>query len=67
MWTIDNIEKELNSMFVYDPIHIKRDVLERYVYGFLSNDRKKWKNYWLENNCMKHPNMPLEVWEMLSK
>ena len=66
-WAINNIERKLNLMFVYDHIPIRRDVLEGYVYGFLSNDRKKWKNYWLENNHSRHPDMSNKACEMLSK
>ena len=38
-WAINNIERELNFMFIYNPVPIRRDVLERYVYRFISNDR----------------------------
>ena len=65
-WAIDNIQRELNLMFTYNPVPMRRDVLEKYVYRFLSNDKLKWKTYWLENNYMKHPDMPNKAWEILS-
>ena len=41
MWVVDNINIDLNLMFVFDSIPLRRDVLERYVHRFISNDKQK--------------------------
>ena len=66
-WMIDTIQKELDGMFNFEPVPVRRDVLEKYVAGFIGNDRAKWKAYWTENEHAQHPECPDAAFAMLDK
>ncbi|KAG0572700.1 hypothetical protein KC19_VG118400 [Ceratodon purpureus] len=66
-WTIDTIQKELSGMFTFDHIPVRRDVLGKYVAGFIANDRSKWKAHSIENNYSKYPECPDEAFQLLDK
>ena len=44
-------------MFIFRPGPVRRDVLEKYITGFMNNDRTKWHKYWEENNHKQHEDM----------
>ena len=58
---------ELNGMFIYTLVPIRREVVEKYIHGFMSNDREKWHKHWEQNNQTKHEDMPAKAWPMLDK
>ena len=63
----DTITMELEGMFIFTPIPIQQDVLEKYLHGTMSNDRAKWHKYWEQNDHTKAEDMPTKVWPMLDK
>ena len=54
-------------MFIFTPVPVRRDVLEKYVHGFMSNDRTKWHKHWEQNNHAWHEDMPAKARPMLKK
>ena len=40
-WLINTITIEINGMFIFTPVPVRRDVLKKYVHGFMNNDRAK--------------------------
>ena len=52
-------------MFIFKPVPVRRDVLEKYVLGFMNNDRAKWHKYWENNNHTQ--DMPSKAWPMYDK
>ena len=64
---MNTITKKLNDMFIFTPMLVQRDVMEKYIQGFMNNDCAKWHKYWKNNNHMQHLYMPLKAWAMLDK
>lgn len=64
-WAINAIEVELDDMFNFNPVPVRRDVLERYVQTFMNNDRFKWHRFWENHGQQKHPDMPDKAWPIL--
>ena len=65
-WSLDTIQRELDEMFSFE-VPVREDVLTEYVAGFISNDRSKWKKFWVENGHRKHEDCPDEAFAMLDK
>ncbi|KAG0574306.1 hypothetical protein KC19_VG252700 [Ceratodon purpureus] len=65
-WSLSTIQRELDKMFTFE-VPVREEVLAKYVAGFISNDRSKWKKWWAENNYTQHEDCPDEAFTMLDK
>ena len=54
-------------MFIFTLILVWLDVVEKYIQGFMNNDRAKLHKYWEQNDHTKHEDMLAKVWPMLDK
>ncbi|KAG0595889.1 hypothetical protein M758_UG207100 [Ceratodon purpureus] len=65
-WSLDTFQRELDDMFSFT-VPVRVDVLEEYVAGFISNDRIKWKKYWIESTRGKDKDCLDKAFAVLDK
>jgi hypothetical protein len=56
-WVLKTIQKELDEMFIFTH-PVREDYLVEYIQDFLTNDRYRWKQHWLESNGGQHESCP---------
>jgi hypothetical protein len=56
-WVLKTIQKELDEMFTFT-YPVRTDYLAKYIQDFLTNDRYRWKQHWLESNGGQHESCP---------